>query len=1275
MKEQNTKFTPTAYFAALLALLRQASATESAESSNELLRSAVYLLDSVTTHVPPALLRAQYTQIVSILSPIISRPQNDVSLLRSSLGCLESLLIAQDGAAWSIPSTNSSPRQALVGILALAVNSKPKVRKRAQETLVKILQNPPPGPAVDHPAAELCAVSALSNLRATVDAVQHIKRSRNKTDGSHEPELIHALQLTKTVASASRGWPSKNIEQLCELLLSISRSRNEFLVMSAFEVFDVILENMSDEMSSPKLQRLLEAIVELKPAVNDVQILPPWVAILSRGYGLMAQLEPDEIFTKVPDLVELMEVYLTSPSHNVRISVSECLKSFFATCVPDTVIVEPSIYDEKVLQRIADLMNGLLSVKYQMAWMEVSATLSALFDSFRWRGNPFFLPIVQAVGNLRGTEAFQGKTEADEVLGSAIRNIGPEAVLKVLPHNLVKPLPNQPGRAWLLPLLRDHVSNTNLSHFKLELVPLSESMYERILSYGNEKTMETKVFETVIQQVWATFPGYCDLPLDLQAAVDQPFAEFVSNLMYKQTELRVDLCRGLQNLVESDQAVIASELTDDVLRIERRTTRLQADQNLQHLAKLASNLLAVLFNVYSQTLPQSRAHILQCINAYLSITPEKDLLETFDRVSKMFESSVTAENESSSQESKEKRQKNALPQTSHTLLDLIVALAIYLPRSHLGRLFALASSIITSPNLSKSEPQLLKKAYKIIPRLAATPTGANALQERNRDLQSLILATTDKTPVPARRDRLLAIQAIVSFMAVTDLHFIPSVLSEIVLACKDSNEKARNTGFDLLVAVAQKISDPTNPENTVIKNHLVPHMPDDAPDAPARIEEVFTMVSAGLAGVAPNMVAASVTALARLLFEFHDQINEETRREIIDTVTMFLESNNREIVRAVLGFVKVVIVLPTSGEKEERDLEERTKRMAPALMLWSKENKGRLRMKVRGILDRCIRRFGPEKVEGWIDGKEERKMIVNIRKRRERARRKKTGTADGDEEADAAEDPMEDRQFDNEFDEAIYGSDDNDDDESEIDGGSGEDGSLSGIAFRHNDNRLGKKNKGRQEEQYIMQDEDDDEPLDLLDPKAQSSITSKKMVRFADATGGNKNRKTRINEDGKLVFGSSSRRNQDQNAPDEDVAMDGIDGGGVDAYVEAVSGPHAVQRGQKGRLKIKGSGVHSKEKSTNTNEKMDLDPAEQRQVGQRLKQQPGSTNGRTSGTGMKPQQTRKGLGILKKKEQSSSRPGAQVLSGKGRIGKKVTPGRKERHGGWRHSGRSRVGKR
>lgn len=591
----------------------------------------VYLLDLTAEYVPAPLLRSKFSQILSSLVPALTLPDVEAPLLRPSIGVLETLLVAQDANSWALPHTQIGPRRATAGLLSLAVDHRPKVRKRAQDALVKVLKNPPPSPSLDHPAADMCAETALQTLTDGVAAAGKIKKSnkhhQNKHDSQqHEPAIIHSLHLVKTVATASGGWPSKKIEPLCELLMNVSRSSNEFITMGAFEVFEVIFEGMADEFSSSKLPRLLEAIQELRPAQNDSQLLPPWIAVLSRGYDVSAQISPEDTFEKLPGLFELIASFLASPSKNIRISASECLISFLANCVPDNVILEPSVYDEKTLEKLAKFALDLLSVKYQVAWVEVFNVCGAMFEAFKWRSSPYLTNIVKTIGELRSNESFQGKKQADQVLGRAVYAMGPAEILRILPLNITEQKPGQPGRVWLLPILRDNTSNTDLAHFRSEMVPLSESLYQRVLEFGQaEKTVEVKIFETIIQQIWSILPGYCELPLDLESGFDQSFAELLSNVLYKQVELRVDICRALQNLVESNQAIVEVEtgVEGENLVLQRRITKAAASKNLAHLASFASNLLAVLFNVYSQTLPHYRGYILQCVNAYLSIAPKK----------------------------------------------------------------------------------------------------------------------------------------------------------------------------------------------------------------------------------------------------------------------------------------------------------------------------------------------------------------------------------------------------------------------------------------------------------------------------------------------------------------------------------------------------------------------------------------------------------------------------------------------------------------------------
>ncbi|KAL0941218.1 uncharacterized protein CTRU02_203981 [Colletotrichum truncatum] len=1127
LKEQKTEPTPTGYFAALLALLTQA--VESGNISSETTTSVVYLLDTVTPFAPQPLLRAKFTQILTSLAPVLLLQDAEALLLRSSIGCLESLLLAQDSGAWELGVTQIGPRRAVAGLLNLALDHRPKIRKRAQEALRNVLKNAPPSPSLDHPAADMCAHTALANLEDIAGKAAQAKKQKNGAESAHDPALIHALQLIKTIASSSGGWPSKKIESLCELLLGISRSGNEYMTMATFEIFEMIFEGMADEVASAKLPRLMEIISELRPAANDTQLIPPWLAILSRGYDVSAQLEPEEVFQNLPGIFSMVAQYLESSAHNIRVSASECLVSFLANCIPKQVILEPSIYDEKTLDKIAKIAESLLSVKYQQAWMESFNVFGAMFDALRWRAHPMMLNITKAVGDLRGSDSFQGKKEADEVIGKAIRAMGPEAVLSILPLNLAKPVKGQQGRAWMFPILRDYVSNTNLSHFRREMVPLSEIMFQRVLDHGKaEKTMEVKIFETLVQQIWATLPGYCDLPLDLTEAFDQSFAELLANILYKQIELRLEVCRALKILVESNQAIATIEDAEEDLVLQSRVSRATAKKNLEHLGGFAGNMLAVLFNVYTQTLPQSRGPILLTINAFLSVTPEKELIETFDRVSKMLASELQQTAEQQDKPKQQQKPKDQMPSTSSTLMDLIITISVYLPRESFTALFEIASVIIFKEN----EPQLQKKAYKLVPRLAESETGKLALQERGEELQQMFLNSAEKVSAPARRERLAALSALLSFVPDTSLHFIPSILSEVVICCKENNERAREAAYDLLVQMGHRME---SANNATIDNKKIPHMPEDAPAGKANIEEFLTMVSAGLVGSTPHMISASITALSRVLYEFRRSFSQQTLADLVQTMDLFLTSNNREIVKSVLGFVKICVVsLPSEL------VIPRLSSLIPNLIIWGHEHKGHFKSKVRHILERMVRKFGYDLVNQNCP-ESDRKLINNIRKTKERSKKKKDAARQAGEESDE-DDGRQGRKFDNELDQALYSSDSEGSEEESDD----EDAAAAVKARRGN-------RKGGNT--YIVEDED--EPLDLLDRNALANISSTKPVKMRKPT----KTKAKTDLDGKLILGKDS---------DDEMEVDGADNGesGVNAYVAALKGKDVARKGRSGKLKF-----------------------------------------------------------------------------------------------------------
>lgn len=109
------------------------------------------------------------------------------------------------------------------------------------------------------------------------------------------------------------------------------------------------------------------------------------------------------------------------------------------------------------------------------------------------------------------------------------------------------------------------------------------------------------------------------------------------------------------------------------------------------------------------------------------------------------------------------------------------------------------------------------------------------------------------------------------------------MLSEAVLGTKEVNERARDAGFDLVVAMAHKmakggvvkqqisVDDENEEEEEMQEGEFICNIYSLCSlqgEVEANVEEFITMVAAGLTGTTPHMISASLNALSRLIFEF-----------------------------------------------------------------------------------------------------------------------------------------------------------------------------------------------------------------------------------------------------------------------------------------------------------------------------------------------------------------------------------------------------------------------
>ena len=1119
------------YMIALMSLLDQAVDPEThAIKDLQLATSATYLLDIIFQYSAKKLLRSKFADLLTKIAPCITDEKAEPLLIRSAIGCLASLLVAQDTQAWNnTHNLTITPMRGLQGLLELSLDPRPKIRKRALEAIHKILENPPVAPTAEHVAAGTIAIFAINQLADVLNEYSNLSSRQLKAQTVKDDinsKIIKCLRLISTIVSSGQ-WPTTQIEPLCDMLLEVTKSSDQYLVSTSFECFEKLFNSMAEStvatgLAEDKYLKVIDTIFQLKPSNNDTHLVGSWIAVIVKGMSTYAVGSPVNAMAKIPEVFELMSIYLQSETMEISFSASQCLIAVLSQAVRDEILLLPeqsngnvtkkdSKIVNNVINKLSDIFCEFLTVRYTNCTKEILNILAAAFKKFKFRSHPSLDKPLQIVDSWRVNEkqeTMELVSEIELVIGSAITAIGPDVVLNILPLNLNNEIANQPGRAWLLPLLRGYTRNAKLSIFITDLLPVARDFESKLDSFPKE-SVQLRIYQTIIDQIWSTLPHFAELPIDLKDSFTDEFASDLCSLLYSNTELRTTICHALKMLVESNIMYSEGALADDII-LQATFPVEESKKNLEYLTTKSVNILAVLFNIFTQTASNLRGYILETIESYLKITTPEDIEKTFNNVCGLLKNSMDNEAAAAANE-----KNNNKPQLTSTLLDIIVTMVRYLPPKCYGPLFMIFGQTVNS-----NDTLIQKRAYRIISKLSEISLGEDAITSYLTDIENVLLQNSNSVHTSARSGRLAAIKTVVNLLPTDQMSFIVQVSAEIILATKDVNEKTRDLAFEILILMAGRMQNGGSIDMG------------DGNMQVASLGEFFKIISAGLIGESQHMVSSTITAFACLMFEFKDTLSSDIVVDIYDTVELYLTSNSREIAKSAIGFAKVCVL----GMPEDI-MKPKVPSLIPKLLRWSHEHTGHFKAKVKHIIERLIRRFGYEYVEANFP-EDDLKLLANIRKTRNRSKRKDADGTAVEGTLPTAKGPK----FMSAFDEAVYASSDDEKEEGD------------------DDENMRKKNK-----QYIIE-KSDGNPLDLLDADTLAHISSTRPKKF-----NKKDQKKKLlsddafafDDEGKLIV--KGKKGSATSGNDEDPIANMTSG--INAYLEAVkSGP---VRGQKNKLKFK----------------------------------------------------------------------------------------------------------
>ena len=424
---------------------------------------------------------------------------------------------------------------------------------------------------------------------------------------------------------------------------------------------------------------------------------------------------------------------------------------------------------------------------------------------------------------------------------------------------------------------------------------------------NQKKPVEAQNYHLIYLQLWALFPGFCSLPTDAKTAFPA-MAKDLGQLINSNPEVRPTVCSGLINLIEKNLE-IKGDVDASVESVAAATEAVEV------VAKFAKNFLPILFNIYSSLNPQTRGFVLEVVRSYFKVTDSELLSGFFKNAMKKVLTLFNSTEQLTPEQLEEK----------HALFDLIVAMAPHLTAESVLVLYRLVKT-----NWQSEDLVVQKKAYKAMGALLEAGHYAATIGSSPDDLQTLLLDATLSASSASKKQRLGCLMHVVEHLPDDDLHLIPSFLPEVILGTKETNEQARQTAFDLLLALAHRMerggkinmdvfdevaeADEAEAEAPKAKGKAAKKAAATKQEkasgatVEASVEEFMKMVVAGLAGSSQHMMSATLTCLARLVYEYLESLRFEIIEQIIESVVILLHSKSRELIKSVLGFIKMIIV-------------------------------------------------------------------------------------------------------------------------------------------------------------------------------------------------------------------------------------------------------------------------------------------------------------------------------------------------------------------------------
>ena len=242
--------------------------------------------------------------------------------------------------------------------------------------------------------------------------------------------------------------PPQSIPAITQLLLKLPRLGNPYLSQSVYTVlsdlFSLPLEDAT--YSCDHLTGVLEVVLSSPPSRSDAILSPAWVQVLGNALFAYRGARQNAYATALGKVWDTIWAFLDSTDARTRKAAAESLinlcRSFTGQLI--SAALRDSNSKSTLHQIIQQVTKDLDSLAYARAMPEMLSVVASLVTHLQYRldsasqpaAELLLLPLIQRVGDLRIQKGFEYKEDADNTLAAAMRVLGPEVLLQILPLNI-----------------------------------------------------------------------------------------------------------------------------------------------------------------------------------------------------------------------------------------------------------------------------------------------------------------------------------------------------------------------------------------------------------------------------------------------------------------------------------------------------------------------------------------------------------------------------------------------------------------------------------------------------------------------------------------------------------------------------------------------------------------------------------------------------------------------------------------------------------------------